>query len=141
MYQALHDGYFMARYSDRMKFAIMWENANATHPGSSDNFRNVIVPYWVEYYLTDPRYMTIDNKPVITVFSIGDLLKDFGSAEGVKAEFDYLRDVCRGLGYDGAIIMVQAATTNDSTLATNTRVRSRRYLRLQLGKSEHLLRI
>lgn len=118
MYQALHDGYFMARYSDRMKFAIMWENANATHPGSSDNFRNVIVPYWVEYYLTDPRYMTIDNKPVITVFSIGDLLKDFGSAEGVKAEFDYLRDVCRGLGYDGAIIMVQAATTNDSTLAT-----------------------
>ena len=62
--------------------------------------------------------MTIDNKPVITVFSVGDLLKDFGSAEGVKAEFDYLRDVCRGLGYDGAIIMVQAATTDGSTLAT-----------------------
>lgn len=118
MDQALHDGYFNAKYSDKIKFAIMWENANATHPGSSENFRNVIVPYWVEYYLTDPRYITIDNKPVITVFSYNDLLKDFGSAEGVKVEFDYLRDVCRGLGYDGAIIMVQYAGYGQEAINT-----------------------
>ena len=116
MNEALHEGYFNAKYSDQIKFAIMWENANATHPGSSENFRNVIVPYWVEYYLTDPRYMTIDNKPVITVFSVGDLIKDFGSAEKVKEEFDYLREVCRGLGYDGALIFCQAASTDSGTL-------------------------
>ena len=116
MNEALHDGYFHARYSDKIKFAIMWENANAAHPGSSENFRNVIVPYWVEYYLTDPRYMTIDNKPVITVFSVDQLIKDFGSVEGVKAEFDYLREVCRGLGYDGALIFCQAATYSQSVM-------------------------
>jgi len=118
MSEHLHDGYFHAKYSDQMKFAIMWENANGTSPGNSENFRNVIVPYWVEYYLTDPRYMTIDNKPVITVFSLGDLLRDFGSVQGVKQEFDYLREVCRGLGFDGAIILIQTTARDASSLAT-----------------------
>ncbi|MHB1153770.1 MAG: glycoside hydrolase family 99-like domain-containing protein [Eubacteriales bacterium] len=116
MMEALHDGYFNAKYSDKIKFAIMWENANASHPGSSDNFRNYIVPYWVEYYLSDPRYMTIENKPVITVFSLPDLISDFGSEEAVRREFEYLREVCVGLGYDGAIILCQAATTSADTL-------------------------
>lgn len=116
MMEALHDGYFNAKYSDKIKFAIMWENANASHPGSSDNFRNYIVPYWVEYYLSDPRYMTIENKPVITVFSLSDLIADFGSEEAVRREFEYLREVCVGLGYDGAVILCQAATTSADTL-------------------------
>ncbi len=116
MMEALHDGYFNAKYSDKIKFAIMWENANASHPGSSDNFRNFIVPYWVEYYLSDPRYMTIGNKPVITVFSLTDLITDFGSEEAVRREFEYLREVCVGLGYDGAIILCQTPTTSADTL-------------------------
>ncbi|MBQ8509020.1 MAG: glycoside hydrolase family 99-like domain-containing protein [Clostridia bacterium] len=126
MYDALHDGYFHAKYSDQIKFAFMWENANGSHPGSSDNFRKYIIPYWVEYYLTDERYMTIDNKPVITVFSTNTLIEDFGSAANVKAEFEYLREVCRGLGYDGAIIMCQGASASqlesfgaDATYAYN----------------------
>lgn len=110
--QALHDGYFNARYSGAMKFAIMWENANGSHPGNSENFRKYIVPYWVEYYLTDPRYMVIDNKPVISVFSLWNLYQDFGSAEAVRAELDYLRKVCIGLGYDGAYILVTSADAN-----------------------------
>lgn len=106
---ALHDGYFNARYSNSMKFAIMWENLNGYHPGNSANFRKYIVPYWVEYYFKDPRYMVIDNKPVVTVFSLENLYADFGSREAVTAELDYLRDVCKGLGYDGVYIWTSTA--------------------------------
>lgn len=114
---ALHKGYFNAKYSDQIRFAIMWENKNGSPKGSSsENFRNVVIPYWVEYYLTDPRYMTIDNKPVIAVFLQTQLVEDFGSAKGVKAEFDYLRAVCRGLGYDGAVILCQVSSTEASLL-------------------------
>ncbi|MCI8388394.1 MAG: hypothetical protein HFE63_08040 [Clostridiales bacterium] len=112
----LHTAYFNAEYSDQMKFAIMWENANGAKPANPEAFRKYFVPYWVEYYLTDPRYMVIDNKPVITVFSEAQLIKDFGSAAAVKKEFDYLREVCRGLGFDDAIILCQSTTQSADQL-------------------------
>lgn len=104
---ALHDGFFNAKYSDMMKYAIMWENYSAVV--SSQVFREKIIPYWVEYYLKDPRYMTVDNKAVITIYKWDTLIKSFGDAAGVRAELDYLRNVCKGLGYDGAIILIQSS--------------------------------
>jgi len=108
---AIHDGYFNAKYSDKVKFALLWEAANAAHPAGSEAFRKYFVPYWVEYFFTDDRYMTIDNKLVIAVFGPGQLIKDFGSAEAVKAEFDYVREVAKTLGFDGAIFMACSGNT------------------------------
>ena len=42
---------------------------------------------------------------VMSVFGGGQLIKDFGSPEGVKKEFDYLRKVVKSLGYDDLIIL------------------------------------
>lgn len=94
-----------SKYSDMMKYAIMWENAG-NNPGSSEQFRKNIVDYWVEYHLSDKdRYFTIDNKALITIYQSGKLIDVFGSVEAVKAELDYLRQVCVDLGYDGAVIL------------------------------------
>lgn len=94
-----------SKYSDMMKYAIMWENAG-NNPGSSEQFRKNIVDYWVEYHLSDKdRYFTIDNKALITIYQSSKLVDVFGSVEAVKAELDYLRQVCVDLGYDGAVIL------------------------------------
>lgn len=114
--EALHDGYFNAKYSDRMSYAIMWENYSAVV--TSEIFREKIVPFWVEYYFKDPRYMKVDNKPVITIYQWSNLVKSFGDAEGVRRELDYLREVCRGLGFDGAIILIQCSDLDAQNLAT-----------------------
>ena len=103
--EAIHDGYFNCKYSDMTKFALLWEAANAAHPAGSEAFRRYFVPYWIEQFFSDKRYMTIDNKAVMAVFGTWQLIKDFGSPEGVKAEFDYLRGEVKKLGYDDLIIM------------------------------------
>ena len=98
----LHEGYFNAKYSDLVKFAIMWENSSNTT--TLEKFKENVVPYWVEYYLTDPRYMTVDNKPIITVWSVGALVSEMG-LDGAREAVEYLRETCKDLGYDDCLFL------------------------------------
>lgn len=102
---ALQDGYMNAKYSDLNKFAILWEAANGVHPKNSEAFRKYIVPYFIEHFFSDTRYMTIDNKAVMAVFGAKQLISDFGSADSVKTELNYLRSEVKKLGYDDLIIL------------------------------------
>lgn len=113
---ALHDGFFNARYSDRMKFAILWENINGGKTNSAD-FRDNIVPFWLEYYFSDPRYLVIDNKPVLSVFRVAPLLQSFGgTVAGVKAEIDYLRAAVQARGFDDIILLTSLATADAAAM-------------------------
>lgn len=103
-----------SKYSDMMKYAIMWENAG-NNPKSSQDFREHIVEYWKEYYLYDKdRYFTIDNKALITIYKGATMAEVFGGFEQAKAELDYLRQVCVDLGYDGAIILTTGSSADSS---------------------------
>lgn len=113
---ALLNGYFNARYSDKVKFAILWEAANASKPGNSKDFREHFVPLWIDYFLSDSRYMTIDNKPVIAVFGADKLIESLGSEAAVRKEFDYVRNICREMGFDGAIFMASSGAQDAGTL-------------------------
>ena len=100
---ALDNGFLHAKNKDKMKFCLIWEAANGATPVDSDAFRNYFVPYWMEYYFSNPSYMTIENKVVFAVFGADSLISKFGT--GLKAEFDYLREEVKKLGFDGAIIL------------------------------------
>lgn len=114
---ALNDGYMNAKYSDQIKFNIMWENA-ASRAKDSTDFRNNIVPYWIEYYLKDPRYLVVDNKPVIAIYSLSKLKTYFGGTdEGVKAEMDYLRSEVKKLGFDDATLLICNSDSNPTSMS------------------------
>jgi hypothetical protein len=104
MSQGLHNGYFNAKYSDMIDFMIMWENSASMAAGSAD-FRTNILPFWIEYYLKDPRYLRVGNKPVISFMNVDRLIVDFGSLQAVREETDYIRQTCVDLGFDGAVLM------------------------------------
>ncbi|MCU6794024.1 glycoside hydrolase family 99-like domain-containing protein [Paenibacillus sp. WQ 127069] len=107
---SLHDGYFNAKYSNQADFMIMWESSSSKVSGSED-FRNNVVPYWMEYYFKDPRYVVIDNKPVIGIFSYSSLKQNFGgTAVAVKAEMDYLRQAVQSAGFDDIIILISSGS-------------------------------
>lgn len=101
---ALHGGFFHAKYADCMKFCLIWEAMNCAHPGR-EAFRKYIVPYWIDYYFTDPRYMTIENKLVVAIFGAASLINDFGGVREAKEELDYVRSVAKQLGFDGVIFL------------------------------------
>ncbi len=108
MNEAIIDGYFNARYSGKMDFAIMWENSSVNQM-SFEDFKNYTVPYWVEYFFKDDRYLKIDNKPLLTVWNIES---KFGDCS-LKEAFDCVREACREAGFDGCYILLYS--TNHTT--------------------------
>lgn len=101
----LHDGYMYAEYSDAMKYCMIWECANAGKPTNFDAWKNYYVPYLIENYFKDPRYMTIDNQLVFCVFGASYLSDALGGASGVKEAFDYLEEEVKKLGFEGMIYL------------------------------------
>ena len=61
MNDAIHDGFFNAKYSDMLKISLMFENASMRTAGSLDEFKEHVWPYWVDYYFSDDRYFTIEE--------------------------------------------------------------------------------
>ncbi len=104
-YWSLHEGFFNAKYSDMMKFNIMWEN-NSTVLSDFEHFKEYIWKYWVDYYFTDDRYYTIDNKVVFTVWSYPNFLKSFGdTTEGAKNAIDFMNEDIKKYGFDGVMVI------------------------------------
>ena len=104
MFEALHDGYFNAKYSDMMKFNLMWEN-NGKNVNSLEQFQEFIWPYWMEYYFTDDRYMTVDNKILLTVWNYSNFISCFGGADGAKKAIAFMNEDLKKIGRDGIVIL------------------------------------
>ncbi len=104
-FSALHDGYFNAKYSDLVKFCIMWENARMADISGFEKWKNRVWNYWVEYYFKDERYLRLDNKAVLTVFVPRNLEITFGGPEGVRKAIAFMNDDIKKYGYDGILIL------------------------------------
>ena len=74
---ALHEGFLNSEYKSNMKFAVMFENA-ASQVSSLNDFKTYVVPYWIEYYFSNPSYFVIDNKPVVAIYQIGQFASQIG---------------------------------------------------------------
>jgi hypothetical protein len=111
--QGLRDGLFNARYSQLKKFAIMYTNQGAgqTNP---DDWRDNMIPYWIEYFFKDQRYLKIEGKPVISIYYRDNFKSDFGGIAGAKKATDILRAECVKAGFPGVIILMEerSADTN-----------------------------
>ena len=88
---ALNDGFLKAPNNQRMKFFLMWANHDVDGLWNNklsreekqkiiwsadipyDEFVNVIVPRWIEYF-KKPNYYKIDNKPVLAIFELQNMI-------------------------------------------------------------------
>jgi len=104
MNDALHNGFFNAKYSDMMKFTFMWENSGVNCKGL-EQFKKYIWSYWMEYYFLDDRFYTIDNKLVFTVWSYTNFAKAFGNgADGAREAVKWMNEDAKAHGFDGVMI-------------------------------------
>ena len=104
---AIHEGLLQARFRDRFKFCIMWENANAGGVASEQDLFNNLFPFWLDNYFRHPSYLKVDGKPVLLVYDRNVIVKDLGGAEGVRRALDRMRETCAKAGLGGLWAMCE----------------------------------
>ncbi len=105
----LYDGFMNAKYSSLSKYCVIWECQNAGSPYSMDEWKEYYIPYFVENYFKDPRYMIIDNKPVLFVFGEQSLADRIGGYIELRHAFEYLDEEIKKYGFDGMIYVASNA--------------------------------
>ena len=101
----IHEAYFNSRFKKYMKFAIMWE----CHWGliaDFDDLRDNLIPFWVENYFKDEQYLTIDNKPVLYIYSFKKLINLLGSEEKASELVAVMHEEIKKYGFEGIHISV-----------------------------------
>lgn len=98
--QGLHDAFFNARHSDKMKFCLLWANHNQPAKNPEQDMLDV-TKYWIENYFSRPNYLKLDGKNVMVIFSTDRISEDLGSTEKVRATFDRMRRMCEDAGVGG----------------------------------------
>lgn len=101
---AIHDGHFKAKYADYMKLALIWE-AGAGSPASPKDVEDYYIPYFEDYFFSDPRYLSIDGVAIMSVYNIEKVARDLGGYDKVKEVMELLRASAKRCGFrDLAII-------------------------------------
>ena len=82
---AIHDALFKAKFTDKIKFTIMWENQSRGTSGVADeqDLMQNLLPFWIENYFRHPSYLKVDNKPLLFIYRPEFLIEDLGSVENV----------------------------------------------------------
>ena len=109
----LHDGYMNAEYSDMMKYCIIWECANGECPRNEQDFLDYYLPYFIENYFKDDRYMVIDNKPVVMMFGVESFVQKVGGEGIAQNIIDDIDMALEEMGYDGALMIASSFASND----------------------------
>lgn len=113
---SLEEGYLRSENSQYIDFAILWENSTATDV-TEEMFRNNIVPYWIEHYIKDSRYKTVDGKPFISIFDASTFLSSVGGGDVSKAKenIHYLKwMVGAAVGKEALVFCTDTALSNVS---------------------------
>lgn len=105
----LHDAFMNAKYSDMTNYCLIWE-ASGANPSKVSDFKSYHLPYIVENYFKDDRYMKIENQPVFVIFSVETLIKELGGKENFNACMDALEQEAIKLGFDGLLLFTNGYT-------------------------------
>ena len=114
---AIHEAYFNCRYRDYMDFAIMWECD--TKWGAAEDISDItdnLIPFWVENYFKLPTYQKIDGKPVLYVYSQGNLENALGGHEKMKEALAIMHEEIKKYGFPGIMIACMDNGWNKSNI-------------------------
>jgi len=100
--------FLKSEYKSKLEYSLLVSN----HKGYEINKHdwNVLISYWIKLF-KDPRYLNVNNKPLITFFNLEGLIKTFGSINEVKLALNKFRDTAVKSGLNGVTIAVCLSPT------------------------------
>ncbi len=125
-------GYYKARYRKHLKWYMMYANHN--QPGShSTEDQIAVTKFWIDNYFKTPEYYTIDGKPVVCYWNVGNLDRDFiaeaaargetlGENEGIRRALSISERMAKEAGLPGIHWQLMwSATAYDPVVAVGMR--------------------
>jgi hypothetical protein len=136
---SLNDGFLKARNNEKMNFYVMWANHNVprnywnVHKFKDDRSRlwdgavdlenfEIIVDRVIKQYFNKPNYFKIDDRPVFSIFSIGNLIRGLGGLEQAAAALQYFRQETKKAGFPGLHIQTIVFDTPNEDLLNKIEV-------------------
>lgn len=106
-----------ARYAEYIEYFIMWDNANQSMSGLKDekDFLENVVVYWIENYFNSDFYMKLDNRPIVSIFSITEFVNDLGGVEQTHKALEKADQLALDSGFDGILFLGQFCWGNPFT--------------------------
>ncbi|WUJ75311.1 glycoside hydrolase family 99-like domain-containing protein [Kribbella soli] len=115
---ALDDGLLAARNSDDIKFALMWANHELVNIFPHDDPANdspqrlkngaidraafeKLARHVIDTYFARPNYLTIDGRPWLTIYELGNLIVGLGGVEETADALLWFDEQTRQAGFEG----------------------------------------
>ena len=108
-YHAMYEGYLNSQYKDDIKLSVLYCGISTSSLGGMEDFKNNIVPHFVEYYFSQPNYLTKDNKAVMFMYNPLAFVTNMGGMDKANEALAYLEEECKKLGYDGLILVADGS--------------------------------
>ena len=101
--QAWLDGLHNAQYD--MDYCLMWSTPTDKSIRGLDDFKNNILPFWIEYCWKNPRYKKIDNKFLLYTYSTHAIRNYLGGKEALNEAINLMNEAAKSLGADGVMFV------------------------------------
>lgn len=116
--QCLNNGFLQAKNRSKMKFYLMWANHDVPYGWdrrisqldydtviwkgavNSNQFHNIALR-WLDKYFHLPEYYCIDNKPVLSIYDLQNLIDGLGGVENTRKELEWLDEEAKKQGFAG----------------------------------------
>ncbi len=116
--QCLNNGFLQAKNRSKMKFYLMWANHDVTYGWdrrisqadydtviwqgavNSEQFHTIALR-WLDKYFHLPEYYCIDNRPVLSIYDLQNLISGLGGVENARKELEWLDAEAKKQGFDG----------------------------------------
>ena len=89
-----------------MKYALLYVNNGELNIPQAD--WKAACQHWVNDYFKDAAYYKINDKPLLPVFSVPDMEKNWGGPQGVARAWDELRAAAKEAGLPGVFVVACA---------------------------------
>lgn len=89
-----------SRFRSYMKWAVMWANHNPPNTHSEADWR-AVTTYWIENFFNMPEYLTVEGKPLVAIWSPGNIRKDMKGSDEAGRLLDISRKMAQDAGYPG----------------------------------------
>ena len=89
-----------SRFRNQFKWAVMWANHNRPNTHSEEDWR-AVTRYWIDNYFKTPEYLRIDGKPLVVIWSPGNIRRDMGGSDGAARLLRISDEMAEAAGLPG----------------------------------------